>query len=230
MQRLQSVVPQGGTRRPMLRLRRSHDRQRPHWLRLQLQGGDPYLILSNPFRENFHRSLQDLLRLVSVCQASRYMPCSSSLSLEFLMALPEPPTAVVAASDTEAIDRLLAARRRRAARCRDRPGRLLADHRSPDGVAGAPYVRRISSQPGYRRLPTSSRSASATTGAVSSWPRRSAASGRSEPTSFSARSSWSGRKRIRMQTRRFARQHDASACLTMPRNSRSSSHERISLG
>src|SRR5437660_5014576 len=60
MQRLQSVVPQGGTRRPMLRLRRSHDRQRPHWLRLQLQGGDPYLILSNPFRENFHRSLQDL--------------------------------------------------------------------------------------------------------------------------------------------------------------------------
>src|SRR5438309_4723542 len=52
MQRLQSVVPQGGTRRPMLRLRRSHDRQRPHWLRLQLQGGDPYLILSNSTLDN----------------------------------------------------------------------------------------------------------------------------------------------------------------------------------
>src|SRR6266852_8953508 len=51
MQRLQSVVSQGGARRPMLRLRRSPHPERPHRLRPQLQGGDSHLILSNPFRE-----------------------------------------------------------------------------------------------------------------------------------------------------------------------------------
>src|SRR5712692_13458 len=85
MQRLQSVVSQGGARRSMLRLRRSPHRERPHRLRPPLQGGDSHLILSNAFREistGLYKTSRDaLFELLDAATVAGLVPSLAYLSL-----------------------------------------------------------------------------------------------------------------------------------------------------